>query len=30
MLVNNLVVADDDVSFSEKSNVGKGFIREEC
>jgi len=29
MPVNNLVVADDDVSFSEKSNVGKGFIREE-
>jgi len=28
MPVNNLVVADDDVSFSEKSNVGKEFREE--
>jgi len=27
--MNNLVVGDDDVFFSEKSNVGKEFIREE-
>jgi Phage integrase family len=27
--MNNLVVGDEDVFFSEKSNVGKEFIREE-